>query len=36
MVKLAVDNYTELEWEHGGYGDFKQFNFVKEEPKGRK
>lgn len=35
MVKLAVDNYPELEWECGGYGDFKQFNFVKEEPKGR-
>lgn len=35
MVKLAVDNYTEYEWERGGYGDFKQFNFVKKESKNR-
>lgn len=30
MVKLAVDNYPELEWEAGGYGDFKQFDFVRD------
>lgn len=29
MVKLAVDNYPEYEWEEGGYGDFSQFNFVR-------
>lgn len=29
MVKLAVENYPELEWEDGGYGDFTQFNFVR-------
>lgn len=29
MVKLAVDNYPELKWEDGGYGNFKQFNFVR-------
>lgn len=29
MVKLAVDNYPEYEWEDGGYGDFKQFDFVR-------
>lgn len=30
MVKLAVDNYPELEWEAGGYGNFKQFDFVRD------
>ena len=30
MVKLAVDNYPEYEWEEGGYGDFSKFNFVRE------
>lgn len=30
MVKLAVDNYPELEWEAGEYGDFKQFDFVRD------
>ena len=30
MVKLAIDNYPELEWEAGGYGDFKQFDFVRD------
>lgn len=29
MVKLAVDNYPELEWENGGYGDYEQFDFVR-------
>jgi hypothetical protein len=29
MVKLAVDNYPEYEWEDGGYGNFNQFNFVR-------
>lgn len=29
MVKLAVDNYSELEWEERGYGNFKQFDFVR-------
>ena len=29
MVRLAVDNYPELEWEDGGYGNFEQFDFVK-------
>lgn len=29
MVKLVVDNYPELKWEDGGYGNFKQFNFVR-------
>lgn len=29
MVKLAVENYSELEWEVGGYGNFKQFNFIR-------
>lgn len=29
MVMLSVDNYPELEWEDGGYGDFKQFDFVR-------
>lgn len=31
MVRLAVDNYPELEWENGGYGNFEQFDFVKNE-----
>lgn len=26
----AIDNYPELEWEDGGYGDFKQFDFVRD------
>lgn len=30
MVKLAVDNYPEYEWEAGGYGDFTKFDFVRE------
>lgn len=29
MLKLAVDNYPELEWEKGGYEDYNQFNFVR-------
>lgn len=29
MVKLAVDNYPEYEWEDGGYGKFNQFNFAR-------
>jgi SPP1 gp7 family putative phage head morphogenesis protein len=29
MVKLAVDNYPELKWEDGGYGNYEQFDFVK-------
>ena len=29
MVQLAKDNYRELEWESGGYGNFKQFDFVR-------
>ena len=29
MVKLATDNYPELEWEKGGYGDYEQFDFVR-------
>ena len=30
MVKLAVDNYPEYEWEAGGYGDSTKFDFVRE------
>ena len=33
MVQLAIDNYPELEWEDGGYGDFKQFDFVRRATK---
>lgn len=33
MVKLAVDNYQELEWEDGGYGDYEQFDFVRKDAK---
>ena len=33
MISLAKQAYPELEWERGGYGDFKQFNFVKYENK---
>jgi hypothetical protein len=29
MVKLAKDAYPEYEWEDGGYGDFRQFDFVR-------
>lgn len=31
MVKLAADNYPELEWEKGGYGDYEQFDFVRKD-----
>lgn len=30
MKKLAIDNYPEYNWEKGGYGDYGQFDFVKE------
>ena len=33
MISLAKQAYPELEWERGGYGDFKQFYFVKYENK---
>ena len=29
IKKLAIDNYPELEWEAGGYGNFEQFDFVR-------
>lgn len=31
IVKLAVDNYPEYEWEAGGYGEYEQFNFVRKK-----
>lgn len=30
MKKLAIDNYPEYNWEKGGYGDYGQFDFVRE------
>ena len=30
MVQLAVDNYADKKWEAGGYGDFTQFDFVRD------
>lgn len=33
IVSLAVENYSNLEWESGGYGDFEQFNFVRRDVK---
>lgn len=29
MKKLAIDNYSEYNWEKGGYGDYGQFDFVR-------
>ena len=29
MKSLAKEAYSELEWEDNGYGDYRQFNFVK-------
>lgn len=33
IVDLVVKNYSNLEWESGGYGDFEQFNFVRKDVK---
>lgn len=29
VKKLAIDNYPELKWERGGYGNYEQFKIVK-------
>ena len=33
IVDLVVKNYSNLEWESGGYGDFEQFSFVRKDVK---
>ena len=30
IVDLVKDAYPELKWEEGGYGDYTQFNFVRD------
>lgn len=30
VKKLAQDTYPELKWEEGGYGDYEQFDFVRD------
>lgn len=29
VKKLAIDNYPELNWEAGGYGDYEQFDIIR-------
>ena len=31
VKKLAIDNYPEYNWEKGGYGNYEQFNFVRDD-----
>ena len=31
VKNLAIDNYPEYNWERGGYGDYEQFSFVRDE-----
>lgn len=31
MKRLAIDNYPEYNWEEGGYGNYDQFDFVREK-----
>ena len=30
VKQLAIDNYPELNWEEGGYGNYEQFDFIRE------
>ena len=31
VKNLAIDNYPEYNWERGGYGDYEQFSFVRDD-----
>ena len=31
IKKLAIDNYPELNWEAGGYGDYEQFDIIRKD-----
>ena len=31
VKQLAIDNYPEYDWEVGGYGNYEQFDFIKDD-----